>query len=80
MISTGENHSVREFCEIAFNQVGLNYRDYVRTDPKLVRPTEDTPLRGNSDKARSQHDWKPSQSFEDIVAEMVENDLQMLTN
>ena len=48
VISTGENHSVREFCEIAFNQVGLNYRDYVRTDPKLVRPTEDTPLRGNS--------------------------------
>ncbi len=80
VISTGENHSVREFCEIAFKQVGLNYRDYVRTDPKLVRPTEDTPLRGNSDKARSQLDWKPSQSFEEIVAEMVENDLQMLAN
>lgn len=75
VLSSGETHSVREFCEIAFNYVGLNYRDYVKIDEKYYRPSEDVVLTGDSSKARKKLGWNNEIKFEDIVNEMVENDL-----
>ena len=78
VVATGQNHTVREFCQLAFAHAGLDYEAYVRTDPKLIRPSEQTPLCGNATKARTQLKWKPSQSFEQLVVDMVDNDLRLL--
>lgn len=76
VIATGETHSVREFCEIAFGQVDLDYRDYVVMDEKLYRPNEDQQLVGDASKARERLGWEREYAFEEIVKEMVESDLQ----
>jgi len=78
VISTGELHSVREFCESAFGHLGLDYRDYVREDPVDYRPAEPTQLVGNSDKARTVLNWRPEVGFRELVAMMVEADLRAL--
>lgn len=75
VIATGETHSVREFCEIAFSQVGLDYRDYVVVDEKLYRPNEAHQLVGDATKAAEKLAWSPTYSFEEMVCEMVESDL-----
>ncbi|MBU0508164.1 GDP-mannose 4,6-dehydratase [bacterium] len=75
VIATGETHSVREFCELAFGCVGLNYQDHVRTNPKLVRPAEVDLLVGDATKARTKLDWEPKVRFRDLVQMMVEADL-----
>jgi len=80
VISTDETHSVREFCEFAFDHVGLNWKDYVQTDPSLVRPAEVDLLIGDSGKARKMLGWKPSLSFKDLVALMVDEDLKRIQN
>ncbi|KKM61369.1 hypothetical protein LCGC14_1532390 [marine sediment metagenome] len=72
VISTMEAHSVRDFCEIAFDRLGLNYRDYVEQDAKYMRPEELKFLRGDSTKARTILGWKPEYTFETLVAEMVD--------
>lgn len=77
VISTGETHSVREFCEIAFNLLGLNYTDYVSVDPIYYRPSEVDLLLGDSSKAQSVLGWKPNTSFNDLIKIMIENDLQL---
>lgn len=77
VLSSGETHSVKEFCEIAFNYVALNYQDYVKIDDKYFRPSEDVVLTGDSSKARKKLGWKNKIKFEEIVNEMVENDLQI---
>ena len=77
IISTGETHSVREFCEIAFNLLGLNYTDYVSVDPIYYRPSEVDLLLGDSSKAQSVLGWKPNTSFNDLIKIMIENDLQL---
>ncbi len=76
VLSSGETHSVREFCEIAFNYVNLNYQDYVKIDEKYYRPSEDVILTGDSSKARKKLGWKNEMKFEEIINEMVENDLK----
>ncbi|MCU0485784.1 MAG: GDP-mannose 4,6-dehydratase [Anaerolineales bacterium] len=76
VISTGVLHSVRELCEIAFAHLGLDYRDYVRVDPKFFRPMEAVPLVGDSTKARAKLNWKPEIEFSDMIVEMVEADLE----
>lgn len=76
VISTGEMHSVREFAEMAFSLVGLNYEDYVVLDPKLHRPAEVQQLVGNHEKATQKLGWRPRTSFENLVRVMVEADLQ----
>jgi GDPmannose 4,6-dehydratase len=75
VIATGENHSVREFCEHAFNEVGLNYKDYVKVDEKLFRPTEVETLLGDSSKAKKVLNWKPKTTFKELVKIMVKEDL-----
>ena len=80
VLSSGETHSVREFCEIAFRYAGLNYRDFVKIDEKYFRPSEDVVLTGDSSKARKKLGWKNKIGFEDLVNEMVENDLRIEKN
>ena len=76
VIATGEQHSVREFAEVAFNYVGLDYRDYVVLDPQLLRPAEVETLLGDATKAKRQLGWQHEITFKDLVHEMVESDLR----
>ena len=76
VIATGETHSVREFCDIAFARVGLNYQDHVRVDPRFFRPAEVELLMGDTGKARQKLGWSYSISFQDLVEEMVDSDLE----
>ena len=80
VIATGEVHSVREFCEIAFCHVGLKYQDYVVHDPENVRSAETVSLVGNPEKAKRVLGWKPSVTFAGLVEMMVEADLRAIQN
>jgi GDPmannose 4,6-dehydratase len=75
VVAGGESHTVREFCEIAFAEAGLDYRDYVRIDERFYRPAEVDSLVGDATKARSVLGWTPSYSFTELVTEMVRNDI-----
>ena len=75
VIATGETYSVRNFLEIAFKEVGLNYEDYVITSEKYFRPNEVNYLRGDATKAKTVLGWTPKTSFNDLVSMMVESDL-----
>jgi GDPmannose 4,6-dehydratase len=76
VISTGEAHSVKELVEIAFEHVGLNWKDYVVVDPKFVRPAEVDLLLGDSTKARNKLKWQPGLGFEELVRMMVDYDVE----
>jgi GDPmannose 4,6-dehydratase len=78
VIATGETHTVREFVELAFGLVGLDYRDYVAPDPELFRPAEVNVLLGDARHAREKLGWSPRTSFETLVREMVEADCRLL--
>jgi GDPmannose 4,6-dehydratase len=78
-VSTDETHSVREFCQLAFSEVGLDYQDYVVQDERFFRPAEVDLLVGDSTKARSELGWKPTTTFADLVAMMVDADLALLS-
>lgn len=80
VIATGEQHTVREFAEAAFAQVGLNYRDHVKLDQQLLRPAEVETLLGDAGKAKRQLGWEPKVSFRELVTEMVESDLRHFSN
>jgi GDPmannose 4,6-dehydratase len=75
VISSDETHSVRQFCEIAFNHVGLSWKDHVVVDERYFRPAEVDLLIGCSAKARSVLRWKPRIDFEGLVRMMVEADV-----
>ena len=75
MIATGEAHSVREFCELAFGHVGLDYEQYVVSDARFFRPAEVDYLLGDPTKATSELSWNPKTSFEQLVSMMVESDV-----
>jgi GDPmannose 4,6-dehydratase len=79
VIGTGETHSVREFCELAFAQVGLDYRDHLVQDPRFMRPSEVDVLIADSSRARQKLGWSPRVHFKELVAMMVEADLARLT-
>ena len=76
VIATGQTHSVRKFCEVAFSYVGLDYRDYVSIDPGFYRPAEVHLLLGDCSKAKRVLGWNYSRSFESVVHEMVDADLE----
>jgi GDPmannose 4,6-dehydratase len=78
VIATGETHSVREFCETAFAIVGLDYKDYVKVDELYYRPTEVDLLKGDASKARTILGWEPRRTFQELIKEMVEADLQLV--
>lgn len=77
VIATGETHSVREFCELAFGEVGLNYKDYVRVDERYYRPAEVDLLIGDAHKARNVLAWEPKYTFRALIKEMVQSDLDL---
>ena len=79
VLATGETHSVRRFCEIAFGHVGLQWEDHVKTDEKFMRPAEVDLLIGDPKKAESKLGWKRRCSFEDLVTMMVDADLAALS-
>jgi GDPmannose 4,6-dehydratase len=76
VIATGESHSVREFCEIAFGHVGLDYQDWVKVDSELFRPADVETLVGDPSKARQALGWQSRVSWKALIAEMVEMDLE----
>jgi GDPmannose 4,6-dehydratase len=78
VIATGRTQSVREFCEIAFAHVGLDWREFVIVDPKYFRPTEVDLLLGDADKARRELGWQPAMSFDALVKLMVDSDIEAL--
>ena len=76
VIGTGKEHSVQEFAEKAFSHVGLNYKDHIVLDKNLVRPSEVDTLLADYTKAKKILKWEPKTSFEDLVINMVEHDLE----
>jgi GDPmannose 4,6-dehydratase len=80
VIATGQDHSVRDFCELAFDHVGLRYEDYVVQDPQFFRPAEVDQLIGDSTKARTELDWAPEVDFRGLVTMMVDADMKRLTD
>jgi GDPmannose 4,6-dehydratase len=77
VVATGETHSVREFAELAFSRLGLDYKDHVTSDPQLFRPAEVDILQGDASLARATLGWKPTISFHELVREMVDADLKI---
>jgi len=79
VIGMGETHSVREFCDIAFGHVDLDYKDYVIQDEKFYRPAEVDLLIADPSKARSALGWEPAVSFQELVTMMVDSDIKRLS-
>jgi len=77
--ATGETHTVREFCEIAFSRVGLDFNDHVVIDPRFVRPAEVELLLGDPSKAKRVLGWEPKVSFQGLVEMMVDADMERLS-
>jgi GDPmannose 4,6-dehydratase len=75
VIGMGETHSVKEFCEIAFSHVGLDYKEYVVVDEKFYRPAEVDLLISDPSKARAKLKWEPAVTFKELVTMMVDSDL-----
>src|SRR5213080_2091196 len=78
VIGTGEMHSVRELCDLAFSHVGLDWQKYVTVDPRFVRPAEVDTLQADPSKARRELQWAPGTSFAELVRMMVDADLERL--
>lgn len=78
VIATGETHSVREFCDLAFKALGLDYKKHVKIDPAFYRPAEVDLLLGNAAKAKRKLGWKNATPFRTLVKEMTENDLDLI--
>ena len=80
VVASGQARSVRELAQAAFAQVGLDYRDHVRVDPRFLRPAEVEILLGDSSRARQILGWEPTCGFQELVAEMVEADMEELSH
>jgi len=76
VIGTGESHSVRDLCDVAFGHVGLDSERFVKIDPRYYRPVEVENLRADPSRARSELGWKPEIAFQELITEMVESDLE----
>ncbi len=79
VVATGETHTVQEFCELAFAQAGLDWREYVLVDERFLRPAEVELLIGDAAKARAVLKWQPEYGFAGLVGEMVHADLESMT-
>jgi len=78
VVATGVPHSVRELCDLAFGHLGLDWRDHVVVDPKLLRPADVDFLVGDATKAREKLGWEPTVTFEGLIKMMVDADLEQL--
>ena len=77
VLATNETHSVREFCEVTFAQVGLNWKDYVKYDARYERPAEVDLLIGDPAKAKAKLGWVPQTTFAELARIMVEADIEL---
>lgn len=77
-VSTGETHSVREWCDLAFSELGLNYKDYVVQNDKFLRPSELDYLRGDCAKIKTTLGWKPEYDFNWLLREMVKQRMEII--
>jgi GDPmannose 4,6-dehydratase len=77
IIATGESHSVREFVEMVFERLGLDYKEYVVVDPRYFRPTEVDILLGDATMARNRLGWTPKVYFEQLIDMMIEADMEL---
>jgi GDPmannose 4,6-dehydratase len=77
VVATGQSHSVRELCEEAFGCAGLDYKDFVRLDPRYLRPSEVDHLHGDAGKALKLLGWKPKTGFKELVRLMVDSDVEL---
>jgi GDPmannose 4,6-dehydratase len=78
VVATGSSHSVKEFVEMAFSAMGLDWRDHVKTDERFIRPAEVPELRGDASKAKEKLGWVPKTSFEELVEMMVRADMDRI--
>ncbi|HYE13759.1 MAG TPA: GDP-mannose 4,6-dehydratase [Pyrinomonadaceae bacterium] len=78
VVATGETHTVQEFCERAFAEVGLDWREFVRVDERFLRPAEVELLIGDSAKARRELGWEPRHTFASLIKEMVGEDVKAI--
>ncbi|HZA79294.1 MAG TPA: GDP-mannose 4,6-dehydratase [Acidimicrobiales bacterium] len=78
VVASGETHSIRELCEVAFGHVGLDWREHVVQDKRFYRPAEVDLLIGDPKRAQAALDWRPRTGFEDLVCSMVDSDLAQL--
>jgi GDPmannose 4,6-dehydratase len=78
VVASGETHSIRELCEVAFGHVGLDWREHVVQDERFYRPAEVDLLIGDPKRAQAALDWRPRTGFEDLVCSMVDSDLAQL--
>ena len=78
VIATGQTHSVQRLCEVSFGYLGLDWRKYVVSDPKFIRPAEVDLLVGDASKAHARLGWEPSVTFEDLIQMMVDADMKAL--
>ncbi len=79
VVATGETHSVGEFCELAFGEVGLDYNEFVEVDPKFYRPADVELLIGDASKAKIKLGWQSETTFEQLVTEMVRHDMELVS-
>jgi GDPmannose 4,6-dehydratase len=77
VVATGETHSVEEFLDLAFKELGLDWHDYVETDPRYFRPAEVDFLQGDASRAREKLGWEPKTGFRELVKLMVQSDLEL---
>ncbi|MGA3354207.1 MAG: GDP-mannose 4,6-dehydratase [Acidimicrobiales bacterium] len=78
VVATGETHSVRELCEVAFSRAGLSYEDYVRIDERFIRPAEVDFLVGDASKAHDKLGWRTTVDFAGLVEAMVDADMDLV--
>lgn len=78
VLATGESHSVREFCDVAFGRLGLDYRQYVVSSERSRRPADAVPLVGDASKASRVLSWRPTLKFSDVVRIMVDADVDLI--
>ena len=79
VLATGETHSIREFCELAFKHAGLgDYQNFVQIDPQFYRPNEVNVLIGDYSKAKRILGWEPTVKFEELVKRMVDYDIKQI--
>ncbi len=77
VIATGQTHSIREFLDLAFERVGLDWNKYVEIDQRYFRPADVDLLQGDASKARNVLSWKPKVDFEELVAMMIDADWEL---
>jgi GDPmannose 4,6-dehydratase len=78
VVATGDSRQVKELCEVAFREVGLDYRDHVVIDPQFYRPADVEYLQGDATKIRDVLGWRPTVTFEEMIARMVKHELAQL--